>query len=247
MRLSLTAAAMLAAGAAAAPLAAQQSGAAAGAGRRMSEIVTSAPGEAKVTPDRATVFVGVETRSATAVQASAENARKQQSVMDALHTVGIARDQISTMSYNVFPEQSFQPNQGDKVPRIVGYRVTNTIRVEVRHLDRVGAVLDAAIAHGANNINSLDFTASNQDSARHAALAQAVARAKGDAEVLARAAGGHLGALLSLTTDQFLTPRPGPLMSAARLETAVQTPITPGEETVSVEVSARWQFVKDGD
>jgi uncharacterized protein YggE len=245
MRLSVIAGAAMAA-VAVAPLAAQESGAAARPARPVSEIITSAQGEAKVTPDRATVFVGVETRSATAAQASAENARKQQAVMDALHALGIARDRISTMSYNVMPEQSFQPNQGDKVPRIVGYRVTNTIRVEVRQLDQVGAVLDAAIAHGANTINSLDFFASDQDSARHAALAEAVARARGDAEVLARAAGGHLGTLISLTTSQTFAPRPGPMMSAARLDAAVQTPITPGEETVTVQVSARWRFV-EGD
>lgn len=242
MRLSSVMAGAAAAVVAAGPLAGQESVPVARRAGPVSEIITSAGGEAKITPDRATVFVGVETHSATAARASEENARKQQAVIDALHALGIARDRIATMSYSVTPEQSFQPDQGDKVPRIVGYRVSNTVRVEVHQLDRVGAVLDAAIAHGANTVNSLDFWASNRDSARHAALTQAVAHARADAEVMARAAGGHLGALLSLTTGQQVSPRPGPLMSAARMQGTVATPITPGEETVSVEVTGRWRF-----
>lgn len=242
MRLSSLIAGAALAGVVVAPLGAQESVSSARRAGPASEIITSGRGEAKVTPDRATVLVGVETRAATAAQASAENARKQQAVIDALQALGIARDRISTMSYTVTPEQRFLPNQGDTVPRIIGYRVTNTVRVEVHQLDRVGAVLDAAIAHGANAINSLDFWAADQDSARHVALAQAVARARADAEVMARAAGGRLGALLSLTTAQTFVPRPGPLMSAARMEGAVATPISPGEETVSVDVTGRWRF-----
>ena len=52
-------------------------------------------------------------------------------------------------------------------------------------------MLDAALANGANQINSLDFFASNADSARHEALGQAVVRARADAEASARAAGGR--------------------------------------------------------
>ena len=204
-------------------------------------IVTSAQGESRVTPDRATILIGVQTQGRTAAQASAENARKQKAVIAALVAKGIGADQISTTEYNVYPQQTFEPNKGDTAPRIVGYNVTNTVRVEVRKVDHVGELIDAALGNGANTINSLDFFASNQDQARREALARAVQRARGDAQALAEAAGGRLGDLLELSAGpQYTPPRPVQFRAAVA-ETA--TPISPGEETLSVTVSARWRYL----
>src|ERR671933_364918 len=58
-------------------------------------IITTGQGEARVTPDRAVVFIGVESRAATAAQASADNARKQRAVIDTLRALGLASDQIA--------------------------------------------------------------------------------------------------------------------------------------------------------
>lgn len=230
-----------------APLGAQQVASPAGpvSPVRPPSISTTAQGEARVTPDRATIYIGVQTRAATAAQASAENARKQRAVIDTLHAMGIPEAQISTTSFNVYPEQSFQPDKGDRAPRIVGYNVTNTVRVEVRKIDQLGRLLDAALAKGANSINSLDFSSSNEDEARRQALAQAVQRARADAEALAHGAGGRLGDLVELSSIPMSGgPRPlvGNVMGMARAEVA-PTPISAGEETITVSVVARWRFV----
>ena len=87
-------------------------------------------------------------------------------------------------------------------PKVTGYTVTNTVRADVRRIDDVGKLIDAALAKGANEISSLQFYSSKADSARRAALAAAVADARADAEVLARAAGGTLGALVELSTTR---------------------------------------------
>lgn len=227
-----------------APLGAQQV-APVPAAVRPPSVTTTAQGEARVTPDRATIYIGVQTRAATAAQASADNARKQRAVIDTMRAMGIPESQISTVGYNVYPEQSFQPDKGDRAPRIVGYNVTNTVRVEVRKIDQLGRLLDAALAKGANAINSLDFSSSNEDDARRSALALAVQRARGDAEALARGAGGRLGELVELSSVPLSSgPRPlaGPLMQMSRAE-AAPTPINPGEETVTVTVVARWRFL----
>ncbi|HEX6537218.1 MAG TPA: SIMPL domain-containing protein [Gemmatimonadaceae bacterium] len=214
---------------------------------RQPEVVTSGQGEARVTPDRARIFIGVQTRAATAAEAAADNARKQSAVIDALKKKGIADAQISTVNYNVYPEQVYRPDQGDSTPRIVGYNVTNTVRVEVRKIDQIGSLLDAVLAQGANTINSLEFYASNEDEARRAALATAVQRARGDAEALARGAGGTLGELLELSSAP-VSPPPMPYFSMAKGDRAAgaATPINPGEQTFTVTVMARWRFVGGG-
>src|SRR5690606_21439857 len=174
------------------------------------EIVTSAQGEAQYTPDRAHIYIGVQTRAKTAQEAGAENARKQEAVIAAIQSLGIPKERISTVNYSVYPEQQYNPQQGDKEPKIVGYNVSNTVRVDIHDISQVGAIIDTALAKGANNINSLDFYSSNQDSTRREALAEAVQRARADAEALARSAGGQLGDLIEISTAP-VSPPPRPV------------------------------------
>ena len=229
----------------AAPVAAQQTAPA--SAQLGPDIITSATGEARVTPDRAQVLIGVQTRAATAAQAGADNARKTRAVIDAVKARGIPAAQIATSEYNLYPEYDPQPREGPQLPRVIGYVANNTVRIEVRQLDQVGPVIDAALAAGANMVNTIQFFASNVDVARRAALAEAVVRARADADALAKAAGGSLGALLELNT-QSPPVRPYPAERAMmRLSAAdAQTPIEPGQQTLAVWVSGRWAFVPGG-
>ena len=209
------------------------------------QIIVSGMGETRVTPDRAIINVGVYSRAATAAAASRDNARKQQAIIDTLITLGFTRDQISTVNYSVNPEMRQLPQQGGRL-EVVGYTVSNTVRVDVRRLDQIGPAIDAALAKGANQINGLDFYVFNSDEPRRRALAQAIERARLDAEAMARAAGGTLGQLLEISTSGGGGPiiMRREMAMAGRLQTAdVATPIEPGEEVVRVVVSARWQFV----
>jgi uncharacterized protein YggE len=206
-------------------------------------IVTSAIGEARVTPDRALLEIGVQTRGSTASAAAAENARRQRAIIDTLKALGIPSELISTTNYSVYPEMRQDP-RNEQQPVITGYNVNNTVRVEVRRIDQVGPIIDAVIARGANVLNSLSFFASNTDEPRRRALAEAVTRARQDAEALARAAGGSLGPLLELS-DFSQGPRPMYTtgMLRAQVADAAPTPISPGEQQLQVTVIARWQFV----
>ena len=206
------------------------------------QIVVTGRSEVKVSPDRATIQVSVQTRAVTAAVAAAENATKQQAVLGALRALGLTNDQLSTINYNVYPEQRYE--QG-KEPVIVAYNVTNTILVDVRKLDQVGPVIDAALSHGANMITSLQFFASNTEAARRSAIATAIEKARADAETAARAARGSLGTLLEINIGAYSPPPPRPMMLVRSAGGVAQadTPINPGEETLSVEVSTRWRFI----
>lgn len=237
MRNRLSTAAVMFCSLSAFPLAAQAPALAA-----MPQIITTGSGEARVSPDRATIMIGVRSRATTAAAAGADNARRQKAVLDTLRALGIAGSQLSTMNYNVWPEtQPTSPTNSS--PRVIAYNVSNTVRVEVNRIDDVGRLIDAALAKGANEISSLQFTSSKADSARRAALAIAVEDARADADALARAAGGGLGSLIEISTTS--TPI-RPIMFDARMEmakAAVPTPIEPGEQTVNATVTVRWAFV----
>lgn len=204
-------------------------------------IITSGSGEARVSPDKATIFIGVQSRASTAASAASTNARRQRAVLDTLRAMGLTSAQLSTVNYSVSPEMQY--DQNTRTSRVVGYTVSNNVRVQVNQLDEVGRIIDAALAKGANEISSLQFASSKADSARRAALSDAVADARADAEALARAAGGTLGDLIELSTTSSPI-RPYAEMAMAKVAAAAPTPIEPGEQTISASVTAQWAFVR---
>jgi uncharacterized protein YggE len=207
-----------------------------------SQIVTSGTAEARVAPDRATIFIGVQSKATTAAAAGGDNARRQKAVIDTLRALGLAAEQIATINYSVNPDMQY--NQATGTSRVTGYTVSNTVRAELRRVEDVGRTIDAALAKGANEVSSLQFTSSKADSVRRAALASAVVAARADAEALARAAGGSLGNLIELSTGQSpIRPMPMEANMAMMKAGGVATPIEPGQQTFSASVTGRWVFV----
>ncbi len=204
------------------------------------QIGVSSRGEVKVIPDRATIQMSVQTRAETAAAAASDNATKQKAVIEALRALGIAANDISTSNYSVYPEQRYQEN---REPVTVGYNVTNTLSVELKSIALVGRAIDAALAKGANMITSLQFYASNTESARQEAIAQAVKKARSDADAAARAAGGSISGLLELSIGAYYAPPPRPMELQARTAAvAKDTPISAGDQTLGVDISTRWRF-----
>ena len=207
-------------------------------------IEVTGAGEAKAIPDRALVYVGVQTKGRTAAIAGQENARLATAILQAVRTAGVAREQIGTMNYSVQPSYRYYPD--GRKPELTGYDASNTVRVEVRSLDLVGKVIDAALGAGANNINGISFFTAQMDSVRREAMAAATVDARLSAEVMARAAGGSLGGLISLTTQMNDGPRPYVMQAMAMRGKAADeaTPVVaPSEQTVNATVVGRWVFV----
>jgi uncharacterized protein YggE len=206
-------------------------------------LVSAGQGEAKVTPDRVSVLVNVQTRAVTAAAAAADNAQRTRAVLTALGRLGLTTDQLSTEGYTAYPEMRYDKDGGS--PQVTGYVVTNSVRAESKRIEQAGPIIDAALSAGANMINALSFYASSIEEPRRQAITSAVASARADAEAMARAAGGSIGGLLELSTQGPTVP-PRPMFDLAtrgKVAMAEQTPINPGQQTVTVYVSARWLFV----
>jgi uncharacterized protein YggE len=208
------------------------------------QIVTSAEGEFSVSPDKATINIGVQSRATTAAAAAAQNSTKQRAVIDAIKAKGVPAEQITTSNFNVIPETRYD-REGQAAPRTTSYLVINSISVELKRIDQVGPVIDASLAAGANQINSLSFGLQSADSARRIALSRAVVKSRADAEVMARAAGGSLGSLIELQSADGFMPRPPIPYAMARTAVAAEqsVPVEPGQEVVRVTVTARWHFL----
>ena len=209
--------------------------------------VLSVPGEGQSSaePDEAQVSVGVSVQAPTATEAMAQNAELQSAVIEQLMSEGVEARDIQTAGLNLSPVQDYL--QDGKPPVVTGYSAQNMVTIRVRDLSRLGDVLDKLVESGANQIHGISFSRSDTTEAENEARVAAIETARERAEVMARAAGGTLGPLMSLS-DSVVSPGPHPMMmmNAAR-EARSSTPIQAGELTMSATVSATYALIPAKD
>ena len=210
----------------AAPVAAQEAA-------KGPEIAVSGTGTVTLSPDYAVVQLTVVTRDPQAARAGQANARAMTAVRGALRSLlSVPDDSLPTVSYAVGADYDRE--------RPVGYQARSAIEVTVHDLGKVGAVIDAALGAGANSVSQLQFQSTKEEAARLEALGQAVQSARRQAEAIARAAGGRLGPLLSVSSS-------GPIALAGRemalMRTAAATPVEAPALEVTASVMARWIFI----
>jgi uncharacterized protein YggE len=182
-------------------------------------------GRAMVAPDLATVTFAAVAVDPSLVKATRDANDRARRLLDAVAAGGIPAADVQTSRYEVQIERSAERPQDP--PRIRGYRVTNAVVVKVRELSRLGALLDRAVAAGANEVGGPAFSRADPAPEEARALAAAVRAGRAKAEEMARAAGVRLGALLELREGG--RGRPGPLMTARALSAGAETPVAPGQ------------------
>ena len=118
----------------------------------------------------------------------------------------------------------------------MGYTVDNTVLVCVRDIKLTGKVVDAALSHGANEISSLSFTASDARALRKEALKNAIADARDKADIIAQGLGKRIVGIqtVSENTSYPETRRYVGNMILAAKDAA--TPIQPGSLTLTANV-----------
>ncbi len=159
------------------------------------EIVVSGNATVRVAADMATLQVGVETVTTDVTRGQSDNAAAISAILAALKDAGVADEDLTTSNFNVYSGYDYS---GENPVR--NYTVTNMLTVTVRDLDKVGSLIDAAVAAGANQIYGLSFLSSKENEAFQKALTRAVEDAKAKAETLAQAAGVTLGALEEISS-----------------------------------------------
>lgn len=205
------------------------------------EIVSAGRGDTTIAPTSAVFTVSVTTRAATAARAAAENAQRLASTLSWLRSQGLAPGDLTTVGYSV--GQHYEEQRGRQTP--AGFVARNTVRVEVRRLDDLGKVIDAALTGGATEISSPQFLSTHLREGRRAALAEAVREARADAEAIARAAGGSLGRLISANSgvsSPMFRAAGGEVMLAGGVSGG-PTHIMPRDLAVSAQVTVRWEFI----
>ena len=213
----------------------------------ISTVTVRGEAELKVPADRANFELSVVTEADTPQAAMRENSLRAEKVLAALQRSGLEEKEISTGQFVVNPVWSQRPRQApaDWKPQIVGYEVTNLLRVKTLRIDQVGEFISEAVKAGSNQVNGLHFDLADHRQYRQEAIRIATERANEDARVLAVAAGTKLGKVISLNLDNARAkPRVVAMNRAYLAEDAMTPPVVPGEVTVHASVTAVYEIRK---
>jgi uncharacterized protein len=153
-------------------------------------------GKVKIKPDMAQATVGVDVTKFSVKEASAEASRIMDAVLKALKGLGVVEKDMQTSGFSVYSDRPYKPDgtQGEAV-----YHVSNQVNVTIRDLEKVGEILDASMAAGANNIYGVSFGLSDYTKVEAEARQKAVENARAKAEDLARLTNLQLGDVLSVS------------------------------------------------
>ena len=196
----------------------------------------------KMAPDRARVSLSVVSRAPNAREASETNAATSKAVLDKLRAAVKAPGEVRTASYDLTPEYDYnQQRTGARHPSLIGYVATNHFAIVTADLPGVGALIDAAVAAGANQIESIGFFLDDEESARRQALLEAGKKARAEAETIAQSLAISLGEVLDASSSSSGPPPPIPLgrerMAYAMDSAAASTEAVPGSLDISAAVS----------
>jgi uncharacterized protein YggE len=222
-------------------------------------ITVSGYGTVDTTPDEAVLRLSVVTQAEDVKDASDGNAKKMDACLAALYELGIPEDDAVTSGYRVRPKYNWR----DDEENLIGFQVRNSLTVTVRDIEKVGDVISAALGSGANEIDDVTFTVSDERQAdlREKAIADAARRASADAASVAKAMGVTIvgpveisttGSQFSpyrmymsydtgyrdemMLTEDIAVPTPAPMKMGAGPQ------IQPGDVTVSAQVTVVYEF-----
>lgn len=198
----------------------------------------SATGRTTRVPDVATIRAGVVTQSLTAAEALATNAQRVARVLAALKRAGVADRDVQTANISLQPQYRYADNQA---PVITGYQANNSVAVRFRDIARSGAILDALVKEGANQIDGPNLTIDQPDAALDEARTDAMARARARAELYAKAAGMQVLRIVAISESGGISAPPMPMvMMRAQAAEAADSKIAAGEQAVEVTVNIRF-------
>ncbi|HRP72597.1 MAG TPA: SIMPL domain-containing protein [Luteimonas sp.] len=201
----------------------------------------SARAEASRVPDVASLSTGVVTQAADANAALKANSAQMAKVVATIKAAGIAERDIQTSGISIHPQYRYAENQP---PTITGYQASNTVNIKVRDIGKLGEVLDALVASGANQVNGPNFEIDQPeavyDEARQAALKQAQARA----QMYATSLGLRVRRIVSISEGGGFQP-PMPMLKTMAMDARMESaPVAPGETTLGASLDVVFELGK---
>ncbi|MBN2075976.1 MAG: SIMPL domain-containing protein [Dehalococcoidales bacterium] len=198
-------------------------------------------GEVSVVPDIAVIRLGIESEDDSVATARDKAAAAMNDVMDTLSSSGIADKDIQTQYFNIQQVSKWDRETEEEV--VTGYRVTNTVTVTVRDIEKVGTIIDAVTDAGGDltRINGINFSIDDPDEYYDEARKEAMTDARKKAEELAKLANVDLGAATFISENSYYAPVTKSGIAVGYDEGAgYSTSISPGELDISLSIQVAY-------
>lgn len=173
-----------------------------------SGIWVSGEGKVMAAPDLILLTLGVEAEELTVAIAQEKAVAAMDEIRKILLEQGIAEKDIQTSYYNISRVTRWIPEEYRE--EIIKYRVTNTVVVKIRQLDKAGSIIDAvALASGdLTRIDNISFTIEDPTSYYNEAREKAMQDAINKATQVAKLAGIALDKPTYIAVGSSYLPSP---------------------------------------
>jgi uncharacterized protein YggE len=199
----------------------------------------SGSGQVSLVPDLASISIGVRTEADEVTDALSGNTDKANTISDILADYGVAKEDIKTSNFNVYPSDRYDPMTGEIISHY--FVVENTVIVTVRDLSKLGEILSATVNAGANSIYGISFDIEDRETAISQARELAIQDAKAQAQSIATAAGVDLGDLLSINVYGVSSPVTYYDSKGGAYSTN-SVPVSAGTLTITIECSLTYEL-----
>jgi uncharacterized protein YggE len=204
-------------------------------------VTVNSEGSVKVTPDAVRLNANVSVVAGSNKDALAKTSTVATAVRAALTKSGILKGDIATASITVYPEYNYTQDKGSV---LVGYRGSQSFVVTIKNAENAGAVVDAVVAAGGDDLQIQGVTPFVLDSsnATESARANAVKNAKAKATSYAKLLGTKLGRVNYLVENSSPVSYPT-IMAMAKSADSSATVVDLGQQDVTVSITIQWALL----
>lgn len=215
----------------------------------MNVLTVTGEGEIITKPDTATFTFTVTKDAVTMKEAEEMVSTSVASVVDGAKEIGVAEEDIKTVSYSTYPKYKYDGYNCYGCERlaneIVGYTVSEQVEIKIRNLENVATLATLMSESKVTNVYGPEFSIYDEDGVRDSARSLAIMDAKEQAEKLADDLGVKLGRIVSFS-DEYGYPYSyandyGSFDTAESKSTIVPT-IQTGTNTITENVTITYEI-----
>jgi uncharacterized protein len=214
-------------------------------GSQQTGIWVNGQGKISVTPDIATISLGVSSQKTTVAEAQSDAAVAMDKIMAALTRAGVEKKDIQTQGYSI--QQVTRWDDKGQIEVVLGFRVSNTVVAKLRAMDKAGSIIDSVAEAGGDNtrINGIDFMVEKPEQYNTQLREAAMKDAQAKAQQIASLAGVKLGAPTYVSESSYV-PTNYPIaykaMDSAGAGARPVTSISAGETDITLSVQVTYSI-----
>ena len=204
-------------------------------------VTVNSQGSIKVTPDAVRLNANVSFVAGSNKEALAKVSTVGAAVRAALTKSGILKGDIATQSITVYPEYNYTQDKGSV---LVGYRGSQSFVVTIKNAENAGAVVDAVVAAGGNELQIQGVTPFVLDASKatESARTAAVKNAKAKATSYAKLLDAKLGRVNYLVENSSPVEY-SPILAMSKAADSEATVVDLGEQDVTVSITIQWSLL----